>query len=49
VGHAVARNPIPVLIPCHRVIRKSGEFGEYMYGAARKKAMLGWEMAHSAL
>jgi AraC family transcriptional regulator, regulatory protein of adaptative response / methylated-DNA-[protein]-cysteine methyltransferase len=47
VGHAVARNPIPVLIPCHRVIRKSGEFGEYHFGAARKKAMLGWEMAHS--
>ena len=47
VGHAVARNPIPVLIPCHRVIRKSGEFGDYHYGAARKKALLGWEMAYS--
>ena len=47
VGHAVARNPIPVLIPCHRVIRKSGEFGGYHWGAARKKALLGWEMAYS--
>ena len=47
VGHAVARNPIPVLIPCHRVIRKTGEFGDYHYGAARKKALLGWEMAYS--
>jgi AraC family transcriptional regulator of adaptative response/methylated-DNA-[protein]-cysteine methyltransferase len=45
VGGAVASNPIPVLIPCHRVIRKVGEFGNYRYGPARKKALLGWEMA----
>ncbi len=45
VGTAVSRNPVPVLIPCHRVIRASGEFGEYRYGTARKKALLGWEMA----
>ncbi len=45
VGNAISRNPIPVLIPCHRVIRKSGEFGDYRWGANRKKAILGWEMA----
>ncbi len=45
VGSAVARNPIPVLIPCHRVIRATGEFGNYAFGSARKKALLGWEMA----
>ncbi len=45
VGSAVASNPIPLLIPCHRVIRKSGDFGNYRYGSARKKAMHGWEMA----
>jgi len=45
VGNAVSRNPIPVLIPCHRVIRKSGEFGKYRWGMSRKKALLGWEMA----
>ena len=45
VGAAIANNPIPVLIPCHRVIRKSGDFGKYRYGAVRKKALLGWEMA----
>ena len=45
VSNAVARNPIPVLIPCHRVIRKVGEFGGYRYGTARKKALLGWEMS----
>jgi AraC family transcriptional regulator of adaptative response/methylated-DNA-[protein]-cysteine methyltransferase len=45
VSNAVAQNPIPVIIPCHRVIRKAGEFGDYHYGTARKKALLGWEAA----
>ena len=45
VGNAVAQNPIAVLIPCHRVIRKLGEFGNYRYGAARKKALLVREFA----
>ena len=49
VGHAVARNPVPVLIPCHRVIRKLGVFGEYRYGPARKRALLGWEQAGAGL
>lgn len=40
VGSAVGSNPIAVLIPCHRVIRKVGGFGEYRYGTARKKALL---------
>lgn len=40
VGTAVGDNPIAYLIPCHRVIRKSGEFGSYLYGSARKKAIL---------
>jgi AraC family transcriptional regulator of adaptative response/methylated-DNA-[protein]-cysteine methyltransferase len=45
VGGAVGTNPIPFLIPCHRVIRKLGEFGNYGEGPARKKAILGWEAA----
>lgn len=40
VGTAVARNPIAALIPCHRVLRKDGGFGNYRYGSARKKALL---------
>jgi AraC family transcriptional regulator of adaptative response/methylated-DNA-[protein]-cysteine methyltransferase len=48
VGSAVGANPIPVLIPCHRVIRKMGVIGNYGGGPARKKAMLGWEMARNA-
>ena len=45
VGNAVAQNSIAYIIPCHRVVRKLGEFGNYRWGATRKKAMLGWEMA----
>lgn len=45
VGNAVGFNPVPLLIPCHRVIRKVGDFGNYRYGSARKKAMLGWELS----
>jgi AraC family transcriptional regulator of adaptative response/methylated-DNA-[protein]-cysteine methyltransferase len=47
VGSAVGANPVPVLIPCHRVIRALGVHGEYRYGAARKQALLGWEFARS--
>jgi AraC family transcriptional regulator of adaptative response/methylated-DNA-[protein]-cysteine methyltransferase len=43
VGSAVGHNPIAVLIPCHRVIRKVGEFGNYRYGELRKKALLAKE------
>jgi len=47
VGTAVGHNPIAVLIPCHRVIRKVGEFGNYRYGALRKKALLAREYSYS--
>jgi len=43
VGTAIKQNPVAFLIPCHRVIRKSGIVGEYRWGSARKKAILGWE------
>jgi AraC family transcriptional regulator of adaptative response/methylated-DNA-[protein]-cysteine methyltransferase len=46
VGTAIANNSIGYLIPCHRVIQKIGAFGEYRWGAQRKKAILGWEAAH---
>ena len=45
VGNAIASNPVAFLIPCHRVIRKNGAIGGYMWGVARKQAMLGWEIA----
>ena len=46
VGSAVGKNPISFIIPCHRVIRKTADFGNYGGGKARKKAILGWEAAH---
>lgn len=48
VASAIARNHIGYLIPCHRVIRSSGEINQYRWGAVRKKMMIGWE-ARSAL
>jgi AraC family transcriptional regulator of adaptative response/methylated-DNA-[protein]-cysteine methyltransferase len=42
---AVADNRIAFLIPCHRVIRSAGTFGEYRWGPMRKRAMLAWESA----
>ncbi len=47
VGNAVAHNPLAYLIPCHRVLQKTGHFGNYRYGSSRKKAILGWEMAQA--
>jgi AraC family transcriptional regulator of adaptative response/methylated-DNA-[protein]-cysteine methyltransferase len=48
VGSAVARNPIAYLIPCHRVIQSLGIIGDYRWGRTRKRAMIGWESAHTA-
>lgn len=45
VGGALSTNNIAYLIPCHRVIRKSGVIQAYRWGPTRKKAMLGWEAA----
>ncbi|WP_196892052.1 bifunctional helix-turn-helix domain-containing protein/methylated-DNA--[protein]-cysteine S-methyltransferase [Aureivirga marina] len=43
VGTAIGNNPIAYLIPCHRVIQKSGNFGGYHWNPIRKKAIIGWE------
>jgi len=48
VGSAVGANPISYLIPCHRVIRGTGVVGNYRWGAARKKALIGWESARQS-
>jgi len=48
VGAAVGQNPVAYLIPCHRVIRSSGAFGDYRWGGARKKAMVAWEASRRA-
>lgn len=45
VGSAVGRNPISFVVPCHRVLGKSGDLCGYHWGLTRKKAILGWEAA----
>jgi len=46
IGNAIARNPIAYLIPCHRVIRRTGVIGNYRWGTPRKQALLAWEAAN---
>ncbi len=48
VGSAIGANPVAYLIPCHRVIRKSGAVGQYRWGAERKRALIAWESARGA-
>ena len=43
VGTAIGSNPVAFLIPCHRVIQSTGQFGGYHWGSDRKAAMIGWE------
>jgi AraC family transcriptional regulator, regulatory protein of adaptative response / methylated-DNA-[protein]-cysteine methyltransferase len=48
VGAAVGKNPISFVVPCHRVISKTGELTGYHWGLTRKRAMLGWEAGRVA-
>jgi AraC family transcriptional regulator of adaptative response/methylated-DNA-[protein]-cysteine methyltransferase len=43
VGAAVGKNPVSFVVPCHRVMGKSGDLTGYHWGITRKRAMLGWE------
>jgi AraC family transcriptional regulator of adaptative response/methylated-DNA-[protein]-cysteine methyltransferase len=43
VGAAVGKNPLSFVVPCHRVLGKSGDITGYHWGLTRKRAMLGWE------
>ncbi len=43
VGAAVGKNPLAFVVPCHRVVGKSGDLTGYHWGLTRKRAMLGWE------
>ncbi len=45
VGTAIGRNPVAFLIPCHRVIKATGDIGNYHWGEVRKEAIIGWEAA----
>jgi methylated-DNA-[protein]-cysteine S-methyltransferase len=43
VGTACARNPVPIVVPCHRVLPGSGGIGNYGGGPERKRALLALE------
>jgi methylated-DNA-[protein]-cysteine S-methyltransferase len=45
VGTACATNPLPVVVPCHRVLRTDGSLGGYIGGLAAKSALLELEAA----
>jgi methylated-DNA-[protein]-cysteine S-methyltransferase len=47
VGHANGRNPIPIIIPCHRVVATGGKLGGYGGGLDRKRALLELEASAS--
>ena len=47
VGAALSHNPLALLVPCHRVLRQTGAFEGYRWGAVRKKALVGWEASHA--
>jgi len=40
VGSVLARNPVPLLVPCHRVVRADGRAGDYLFGTSRKEELL---------
>ncbi len=48
VGAAVGRNPISFVVPCHRVLGRSGNLTGYHWGLTRKRAILGWEAGLAA-
>lgn len=45
VGSACSHNPVPVLVPCHRVVRSDGSIGQYLGGTEAKRALLALETA----
>ena len=48
VGAAVGRNPISFVVPCHRVLGRTGGLTGYHWGLTRKRAILGWEAGLAA-
>jgi AraC family transcriptional regulator of adaptative response/methylated-DNA-[protein]-cysteine methyltransferase len=48
VGAAVGKNPISFVVPCHRVLGKSGALTGYHWGITRKQAMIGWETGRTS-
>jgi AraC family transcriptional regulator, regulatory protein of adaptative response / methylated-DNA-[protein]-cysteine methyltransferase len=48
VANACGKNPVPLIVPCHRVVRKDGSLGGYGLGIWRKKALLAGERSRAS-
>ena len=48
VGNAMAGNPVPIIVPCHRVVKTDGSLGGYSFGLVRKEALLDLERRRAA-
>ncbi|MDU1589584.1 MAG: MGMT family protein, partial [Cutibacterium avidum] len=49
VGNACATNPLPIVIPCHRILRSDGKLGGYLGGRTIKRFLLDMEIRHGAI
>jgi methylated-DNA-[protein]-cysteine S-methyltransferase len=49
VGNALGANPVPVIVPCHRIVRGDGTWGHYAFGGAMKTQLLQLERTTPAL
>lgn len=49
VASAIAANPLGIVIPCHRVICRNGDYGQYRWGSDRKKELIEWEKRSSMI
>lgn len=43
IGTAIGKNPVAILIPCHRVVQSSGKIGGFRWGSEKKSAIIAWE------
>ncbi len=49
IGGALHHNPIPIIIPCHRIIKSNASLGGYKYGLAMKQFLLDLEKHYSSI
>jgi methylated-DNA-[protein]-cysteine S-methyltransferase len=44
ISTLIGRNPLPIIIPCHRIIRKNGDIGNYIFGSEIKQELIDFEL-----
>ena len=43
IATLIGKNPLPVIVPCHRVVRKNGKIGEFIFGTKTKESLIDFE------